>query len=106
MSYYDSEYEYYRAKIDDRIDDEMKRYKAEALRKLHLIAPPYYFDEFVEFFVLAIQEKHKSVKKILKNFDLGKEHVAALLDDRDEMERLFLDEQGWAQADHLEVAHA
>ena len=99
IDYYEPDSSYEELLYEEHIDKEMEHYRGEAVQRLAKIVLPFYLNDFVAFFSLALHEDYESTKNIIKHLDLDKKHVAALMNDRYDMRKLVDDERRHAYAE-------
>jgi CBS-domain-containing membrane protein len=75
------------------LENEMTRYKAEAVKRLYIMANPKYAEQIAVTIAYAYDNDLPEAEAIVNKLNLEDKHIAALLDDEEKMEKIILQEK-------------
>jgi len=74
-------------------EDEMSRYKTEAVKRFYIVANPIYAEQVAVTTAFGYENNIQEAEKIVIKLGLENKHIAALLDDKEMMEKLIFQDK-------------
>lgn len=75
------------------IENEMIRYKQEAIRRFFTITKPIFAEDIAVTIAFGYREMLPEAKAMIKELDLEEKHIAALMDDSEALEKIIEKEE-------------
>jgi hypothetical protein len=75
------------------IEDEMSKYKIEAIKRFYIITHPSYAEQIATSIAFGYNNEIPEATRIVNKLDLNDKHIAALLDDVDMMNTIVFQEK-------------
>jgi len=75
------------------LENEMTRYKTEAVKRFYILVDPIYAESFATTIAFGYDNQLKEAEAIVDKLDLCRKHIASLLEDQEMMSELIFQEK-------------